>query len=365
MPSAREWIALGWMAGALVFLLWVGGRAVRYTAWLRARREPLPPGLRESVQDLSLGFQVPEVAERSGCWTRSVSRSCGACCGEASTCRRTSASLGGSDQQRSVLAHELSHIARFDAGVNLLQVLAQAVYWFHPFVWWANRKIRQEREKCCDEMAVAHLHTPPEHYTGAIVDALAAERRSAHPIPSLAIVGSVRDIEERIKTMLRPGKTFRRRPSLVAATIALLIALVTIPTALVLTARGPTQATAQSIARAGAIRAGIEEPGPPRYAARTFNCKAALDVRVSDKSNSQPRSVGRTPSPTPVEIPACWLWLVKPVAPIEDWDVGHQRDKPKPRSRFVAEPGHRRRPEALGGFGRAGVSGSDRCPDHR
>jgi len=205
--------------------------------------------------------------------------------------------------------------------VNLLQVLAQAAYWFHPFVWWANRRIRQEREKCCDEMAVAHLNTPPEHYTRAIVDTLATERRSAHPVPSLAIVGSVKDIEERIRTMLKPGKTFRRRPSLVAAMVASLIALITIPTALALTARDPTQAIAQSITRAGAIRASIEEPGLPRYAARTFSSKAALDVRVCDKSNSQPRPVGQTPSPTPVQIPACWLWLVKPVAPVEDWDL--------------------------------------------
>ena len=169
-------------------------------------------------------------------------------------------------------------------GVNLLQVLAQAVYWFHPFVWWTNRKIRQEREKCCDEMAVAHLHTPPEQYTGAIVDALAAERRSAHPIPSLAVVGSVRDIEERIRTMLTPGKTFRRRPSLVAATVALLLALVTIPTALVLTARGQAQAAAQSVNKPAAATASGEELEPPRYAARTFNSKLALDVRVSDWS---------------------------------------------------------------------------------
>ena len=156
-----------------------------------------------------------------------------------------------------------------------------------------TEEIRQEREKCCDEMAVAHLDTPPEHYTGAIVDALAAERRSAHPIPSLAIVGSVRDIEERIKTMLRPGKTFRRRPSLVAATVALLIALVTIPTALVLTARGQAQPTAQSVDKPAAATASSAEPEQPRYAARTFNSKMAFDV-VHSEDSSVSMGVDRT-----------------------------------------------------------------------
>jgi len=320
MPSNHEWAALGWMAGMCLFLLWVGGRAIRYTAWLRKRRRPLPPDLQESIRDLSLGFKfrtwptiwlLDEISQPFvwGLLRGSV------------YLPADFVGLSNSDQQRSILAHELSHIARLDAGVNLLQVVAQTLYWFHPFVWWVNRRIRQEREKCCDEMAVAHLHTPPEHYTGAIVDALAAERRSAHPIPSLAIVGSVRDIEERIKTMLRPGKTFRRRPSLVAATVASLIALVTIPTALVLTARGQTPPTAQSVDKPAAATASSEEPGLPHYAARTFNSKVALDVRVCEMSNSWARYVGRTPSRTPVEIPACWSWLVQPVAPVEDWDV--------------------------------------------
>jgi len=146
---------------------------------------------------------------------------------------------------RTLLAHELSHIARFDAAINVLQVAAQAIYWFHPFVWWMNRRIRQEREKCCDEMAVAQLNTLPEHYTRAIVEALAAERQSVRRIPSLAIVGSIRDIEERIRTMMRPGKKFFRRPSLIAVIVVLLMALLTVPTALVLTARAEIKATTQ------------------------------------------------------------------------------------------------------------------------
>lgn len=244
MPTVHELAALAWIAGVAIFLLWVGGSAVRYTAWLRARRKPLPHGLQESIRALSAGLKfrrqpriwlVEDIGQPFvwGLLQGGVYLPADFAC------------VGGSDRQRNILAHELSHVARLDAGVNLLQVLAQAIYWFHPFVWWANRKIRQEREKCCDETAIAHLHASPEQYTEAIVDALAAERQSAHPIPSLAIVGSIKDIEERIKVMLRPGRTFRTRPTLMAATVALLIALVTVPTAFVLTAGGqghpPTQ----------------------------------------------------------------------------------------------------------------------------
>jgi hypothetical protein len=36
-------------------------------------------------------------------------------------------------------------------------VLVQALFWFHPLVWWLNRRIRHEREKCCDETVIGRL----------------------------------------------------------------------------------------------------------------------------------------------------------------------------------------------------------------
>jgi len=146
MLSTRESMALVWTAGVAIFLLWVGGRAVRYTSWLRARRRALSPALQESIRELPMGFKFKKwpriwlVEDISQPFVWGLLRG-------SVYLPADFIGLSGSDRQRSVLAHELSHIARFDAGVNLLQVLAQAVYWFHPFVWWANRKIRQEREK--------------------------------------------------------------------------------------------------------------------------------------------------------------------------------------------------------------------------
>jgi hypothetical protein len=58
-------------------------------------------------------------------------------------------------------------------------------------------------------------------------------------------VGSVKDIEERIKTMLRPGKKFYKRPSLMAAVAVFLLAFLMVPTAIVLTARAETKTVAE------------------------------------------------------------------------------------------------------------------------
>jgi hypothetical protein len=59
------------------------------------------------------------------------------------------------EQFRAVIAHELAHIRRHDWLVNLFQVLAESLLFYHPAMWWLNRRIRVERELCCDEIAVS------------------------------------------------------------------------------------------------------------------------------------------------------------------------------------------------------------------
>jgi len=58
-------------------------------------------------------------------------------------------------QVEALLAHELAHIRRRDYAINLLQTIAEALLFFHPAVWWISRRIRQEREHCCDDAAIA------------------------------------------------------------------------------------------------------------------------------------------------------------------------------------------------------------------
>ncbi|UCG27128.1 MAG: M56 family metallopeptidase, partial [Bacteroidales bacterium] len=58
------------------------------------------------------------------------------------------------DQIEAIIAHELAHIRRNDFVVNLFQSLMEAVFFYHPAVWWISGIIRKEREHCCDDMAV-------------------------------------------------------------------------------------------------------------------------------------------------------------------------------------------------------------------
>jgi hypothetical protein len=58
-------------------------------------------------------------------------------------------------QLESILAHELAHVRRHDYLANLLQTLVETLFFYHPAVWWLSRQIRNERENCCDDVAMA------------------------------------------------------------------------------------------------------------------------------------------------------------------------------------------------------------------
>jgi hypothetical protein len=97
-----------------------------------------------------------------------------------------SALTGLSEEQlEAVIAHELAHIQRLDPFVNVFQVCVETLLFYHPAIWWLNKKIRAEREHCCDDMAVAlcgnaveyaRALTLMEQWRSAPVFAMAANR---------------------------------------------------------------------------------------------------------------------------------------------------------------------------------------------
>lgn len=60
------------------------------------------------------------------------------------------------DQIEMVLLHELAHIRRLDFFVNFVQRLTELLFFFNPGILWISRLIREEREHCCDDMALRH-----------------------------------------------------------------------------------------------------------------------------------------------------------------------------------------------------------------
>ena len=58
------------------------------------------------------------------------------------------------NEVEAILAHELAHILRNDYVFNIIQSVIEALFYFHPAVWWISAQIRNERENCCDDMAI-------------------------------------------------------------------------------------------------------------------------------------------------------------------------------------------------------------------
>ena len=99
-------------------------------------------------------------------------------------------------QLQAVIAHELAHVHRFDAFVNLSQVAAESLLFYHPGVWWLSRRIRAERENCCDDVAIAVCGSPLE-YARALT--LLEEWRAT---PALAMAANRAPLSARIRRLL-------------------------------------------------------------------------------------------------------------------------------------------------------------------
>ncbi|MCL2329740.1 MAG: M56 family metallopeptidase, partial [Phycisphaerae bacterium] len=131
-----------------------------------------------------------------------------------------------------ILAHELTHIRRYDALVDLLQLMIETVLFFNPAVWWMSRQIRIEREACCDAMAVA-ITGEPLNYTRILADL--AERTllqsstlsamtSPLPATTAAFAGGGRQpLLDRAKRLLLPNYRPPMRLSWTVFGLALLV----------------------------------------------------------------------------------------------------------------------------------------------
>jgi len=67
-----------------------------------------------------------------------------------------------------VLAHELCHVRRRDNLTAAIHMVVEAVFWFHPLVWWIGARLVEERERACDE-EVLSLGQEPRDYADAIL----------------------------------------------------------------------------------------------------------------------------------------------------------------------------------------------------
>jgi len=82
--------------------------------------------------------------------------------------------------RRIVLRHELAHVARGDALSQFVAGFACALYWFHPLIWIAERRLRAECERACDDRVVS-LGTPAPEYAAHLLEVARSARALGAP----------------------------------------------------------------------------------------------------------------------------------------------------------------------------------------
>ena len=54
-------------------------------------------------------------------------------------------------QLRAIVSHEICHVCRRDNLTSAIHMAVEAIFWFHPLVWWLGARLVEERERACDE----------------------------------------------------------------------------------------------------------------------------------------------------------------------------------------------------------------------
>jgi bla regulator protein BlaR1 len=101
-------------------------------------------------------------------------------------------------QLDALLAHELSHVRRRDNFFAALHMVVEAVFWFHPLVWWIGSRMLEERELACDE-EVLRLGCEPTDYARGILTV--CEHYSEAPLACVSGVTGA-DIKKRLRAIL-------------------------------------------------------------------------------------------------------------------------------------------------------------------
>jgi bla regulator protein BlaR1 len=101
-------------------------------------------------------------------------------------------------QLEAVLAHELCHVRRRDNLTATIHMLVEAIYWFHPLVWWIRERLVEERERACDE-EVLRVFGEPETYAQGILNV--CRLYLASPLTSVSgVTGS--NLKKRIEVIM-------------------------------------------------------------------------------------------------------------------------------------------------------------------
>lgn len=124
-----------------------------------------------------------------------------------------------------ILAHELSHLRRYDYLLNVLQLFIEAVFYYHPAIWWLGHEVRALREQSCDDLAVRHTGNSLAYAKTLL--RVADHRKETSTKFALGLLGqNKRQLLYRVKRILnQPDKQTDMREKFAVMSILLSLAL--------------------------------------------------------------------------------------------------------------------------------------------
>ncbi len=125
------------------------------------------------------------------------------------------------EQLEALLAHELAHVRRHDYFINLLQTVVETLLFYHPAVWWISRRIRIERERCCDDLAVQACGDRL-----AYAKALVALEELRAPVSRFALGAADGSLRDRVQRVIAPSSNQRLTASSQFAVVTGCLAIV-------------------------------------------------------------------------------------------------------------------------------------------
>ncbi|HEY4150492.1 MAG TPA: M56 family metallopeptidase, partial [Chitinophagaceae bacterium] len=210
-------------------------------------------------------------------------------------------------QVEAILLHELAHIKRRDYFVNLLQSFAETIFFFNPAVLWLSSLIREERENCCDDIAVAGSGNKT-----AFLDALVSFQEYTHRPAGygMAFPGRKNHLLNRVKRILhQKNKTLNTmEKSLLTISIAFILLLM-LSTVRQVQGQNDTPATAAKVLL----------PPPPAPAVKPGSPVVTIDIAplppvrqsvhanrapVPPKASSEPQAAPVPPVPPVTSEPS-------------------------------------------------------------
>jgi beta-lactamase regulating signal transducer with metallopeptidase domain len=126
-------------------------------------------------------------------------------------------------QIEAVLLHELAHILRKDYLVNQLQQVAEMIFFFNPGLLWVSSLMRDEREHCCDELAIRQTGNRKE-YVHALIS-FQEYRISAYPAQALYFPGRKFQLLSRVQRILTNQNKTLNHMEKVTLSLAILFAV--------------------------------------------------------------------------------------------------------------------------------------------